>query len=575
MKATSLFGVLTVAHLLMLAGHSVPVSPWTPAAYLWQDLLTALLFGAIDHTLKRPWVGWTIYAILILYSAINVPVARILSSPLTWTMMRAARGPLLDSIRYYVSLESIGSIVVVLISAVVFPLLLSRLKFQLRPSIVLAAIVVTAIGPIASAHVETSGKHRNAYGVLLPVRIEQVRSEDTSQWRTPPFPTGMKLDPLAQYRGAATGRNVVLIALESTAAQYLGIYGANPDPMPNLSRLAQQSIVFERAYTVYPESIKELLAVLCARYPAFHTPAESYANVPCLSLAQRLADVGYRTALFHSGRFMYLGMEAVIRNRGFETLEDAGAIGGNVNSSFGVDEPAAVERILKWIDALPQGKPFFVTYLPVAGHHPYATPARGPFPGDTEFTNYLNALHYGDESLGGLLRGLRERNLEDKTLFVVFGDHGEAFGQHEGNLGHSLFIYDENVRVPFFVGMPGIIQKQIRARHTASLIDTMPTILDLLGLPIPQNSQGSSLLESRDNMALFFTDYSLGFLGLRDGCWKYILEVDSQRSKLYDVCVDREETKDRSVDEGLRVNRYRQILQDWITAQTLPRKSAE
>jgi hypothetical protein len=573
MRAASLFGVLTVAHLLMLAGHSMPMSLWTPAAYLWQDLLTSLLFAAVDHAMKRPKLGWMLYAALVLYSAINVPIARILSSPLTWTMMRAARGPLLDSIRYYLTLENIGAIMAVLTAAVVFPVVLHRLKFQLPPSIVVAAIVVTAIGPIASTHLETAGKHRNAYGVLLPVRIERGGSEGGIEWRTPPFPSDLPVDPLGHLRGAARGRNIVLIALESTAAQYLGIYGSTPDPMPNLSRLAEQSIVFDRAYTVYPESIKELLAVLCSRYPAFQTPAESYARVPCPSLAQTLADAGYRTALFHSGRFMYLGMEAVIRNRGFETLEDAGAIGGNVNSSFGVDEPAAVERIFNWIDALPQGQPFFVTYLPVAGHHPYATPTPGPFAGNTEFANYLNALHYGDESLGELFRGLRERNLEDKTVFVVFGDHGEAFGQHEGNLGHSLFIYDENVRVPYLIGMPGIIKQQIRARQTASLIDTTPTILDLLGLPIPQKSPGSSLLESRNNMALFFTDYSLGFLGLRDGCWKYILEVDSQRSKLYDVCTDPGETRDRTSDESLRVERYRKALQDWISAQALPPRS--
>ena len=75
---------------------------------------------------------------------------------------------------------------------------------------------------------------------------------------------------------------------------------------------------------------------------------------------------------------MYLGMEGIVKGRGFETLEDAGAIGGRVNSSFGVDEPAAVERILGWIDSLPKGQPFFITYLPVAGHHPYATPEPGP-----------------------------------------------------------------------------------------------------------------------------------------------------------------------------------------------------
>ena len=77
----------------------------------------------------------------------------------------------------------------------------------------------------------------------------------------------------------------------------------------------------------------------------------------------------------------------------------------------------------------------------------------------------------------------------------------------------------------------------------------MPTILDLLGIPVPlEQLKVPRCWESRDNMALFFTDYSLVLLGLRDGCWKYILEVDSQRSKLYDVCVDREETKDRSVN---------------------------
>src|SRR5262249_28590167 len=153
-----------------------------------------------------------------------------------------------------------------------------------------------------------------------------------------------------------------LIALESTAAQYLSIYGAHQDPTPNLTRFAQHSIVYERAYTVYPESIKGLFAVLCSRYPAFQTTAEVDARGPCPSLAQTLTDAGYRTSLFHSGRFMYLGMEDLVQNRGYQTLEDAGAIGGNVNSTFGVDEPAAVARILNWIDSLPKDQPFFITY---------------------------------------------------------------------------------------------------------------------------------------------------------------------------------------------------------------------
>ena len=57
-----------------------------------------------------------------------------------------------------------------------------------------------------------------------------------------------------------------------------------------------------------------------------------------------LARAGYRTALFHSGRFTYLGMDAVVAQQRFDTAEDAGAIGGNVQSSFGVDEPATVDQ---------------------------------------------------------------------------------------------------------------------------------------------------------------------------------------------------------------------------------------
>jgi phosphoglycerol transferase MdoB-like AlkP superfamily enzyme len=504
------------------------------------------------------------YAVLVLYIAINVPIARVLSSPLTWTMIRAARGPLLDSIRFYVTPSTIASIILVLAAGLLMPLALARLRPSVRPILILAAIVVMASGPLASTRIETSGFHRNAFGVLWPVHVGQTAVNDGRGFRNPPIPEEAPLDELTRFRGLAAGRNVLLIALESTAAQYLSIYGAAKDPTPNLTKLAQHAIVFDRGYTVYPESIKGLFAVLCSRYPAFQTPAETDARGRCTPLAQSLADAGYQTSLFHSGRFMYLGMEDLVRNRGFQTLEDAGAIGGNVNSSFGIDEPAAVARILTWIDSLPKNQPFFITYLPVAGHHPYATPERGPFREENEFGGYLNALHYGDQAFGELLHGLRERNLEEKTLFVIYGDHGEAFGQHDGNIGHSLFIYDENVRVPFVIAAPGLIEEQVRVRQTASLIDTAPTILDLLGRPVPPDSQGLSLLNPSNNMALFFTDYSLGFLGLYDSCWKYIYEIESDRSKLFDVCRDSEETADLSAQQSLRVNAYRENLKTWI-----------
>jgi arylsulfatase A-like enzyme len=208
-----------------------------------------------------------------------------------------------------------------------------------------------------------------------------------------------------------------------------------------------------------------------------------------------------------------------------------------------------------------------VTYLPIAGHHPYASSAVGPFPGADDFARYMNAVHEGDAALGQLLRGLRERQLDDNTLVVVFGDHGEAFGEHPGNFAHTLFIHEENVRIPYLIAAPGAFTEAIRVKRVASVIDTAPTILDLLGLPAAPAHQGTSLLAPQSRMALYYTDYSLGWLGLTDGCWKYLYEIDSRRSRLFDVCKDPGESADRAPEAPARVEAYRDRVLAWAAAQ--------
>ena len=99
------------------------------------------------------------------------------------------------------------------------------------------------------------------------------------------------------------------------------------------------------------------------------------------------------------------------------------------------------------------------------------------------------------------------------------------------------------------------------------MIDTAPTILELLGLPPNDGYQGSSLLDPVPRMALYYTDYSLGWLGLTDGCWKYLYEIDGRRSRLYDVCRDPGETVDRSPEEPGRTAAYLDRVTAWAAAQ--------
>jgi glucan phosphoethanolaminetransferase (alkaline phosphatase superfamily) len=572
MKALALLGVFLIAKLAVVAGRPAELSAWGLIAYFWQDVLVALLFGLLDLAIRRAWVGWMLYGAAVLYVAINVPIARLLSSPLTWPMIGAAGGTLSDSIKHHATPGNIALMLLILIVAAALPWLLNRFDVRSRPALVLAALVVVVAGPFASSRVETIGLYRNPLMALvttamprLPASVAGVEWE--KDWRASPLPPLTTGEDLSGWRASAAGRNVVLIVLESAGARYLLPYGASRDPMPNLTKLSETALVFEEAYAVYPESIKALFSTLCSRYPAMDTKTESYSSIATASVASVLKNAGYRTALFHSGRFMYLGMDAVVENRGYEVLEDAGAIGGNHESSFGVDEESTVKRALAWMDSLPRGEQFFLTYLPIAGHHPYETPEPGPFPEQEEPDRYLNALHYADASLGLLLEGLRERGLYPNTLFIIFGDHGQAFGQHEGNYGHSLFLYEENIRVPYLIASPGLITQQVRVAKTISLIDTAPTVLDLLGLPQPAGYQGVSALEAKPAMALFYTDYSLGLMGLRDGCWKFIDEIESGRAKLFDLCRDADETNDLSDSHPERVTAYRGLLRRWAEAQ--------
>ncbi|MBI3263828.1 MAG: sulfatase [Acidobacteria bacterium] len=532
MRAARLFVVFATAKLVVLWGRELPPSLWTPLVYLWQDLAVALVFLGVERTIRRDWAARIAFGALVGLTAVNVPVTRVLSSPLTMPMLRAARGTLADSIRYHATLDNLAGVAIVLMVAILLSFS-GRLRFVGGWKTVTAAAAVALVGALATSRVDTAGLERHPLVALLRTSVSRVQAAPMeTDWRASPFSaqradvrsgsrfatdhdftagTATKIrsvsdggasgwgpvritEDLARLRATGAGRNVLLVVLESTAARYLRAYGAAEDPTPNLTALAARSIVFEHAYAVYPESVKGLVSVLASRYPGFDVPAERHAAAASPSLATLLAAQGYDTALFHSGRFMYLGMAEIVKAAGFSILEDAGDIGGHRSSSFGIDEAAAVSRILDWIDARPPGRRFFAAYLPIAGHHPYVYGTPGPFPENREIDRYRSALFEGDRALGQLIDGLRARGLDRSTLLVVAADHGEAFGQHAGNYGHTLALFDENVRVPLVFAMAGVPNASLRVQRPASLIDVAPTIVDLMGLETPRAFQGESLL---------------------------------------------------------------------------------
>jgi hypothetical protein len=585
--ALCLLTVLLIAKVIVLwrAGVSVGAASWP--AFVWQDIAVALAVAVVEKT--RPGLvfsrksrsqvidskqlamssfgektspGLVFYAAIAVYVAVNVAVAGVLSSPLTWPMIRAARGPLADSISLYLTAPTLVPVIAVLLAGALAPLLFRHLRRAPRWLVALS-IATAVVGAAISPRVDTRGFDRNALTALVVWPRVSAAVPTSAAWRDSAFEPAPA--PQLIETGAARGMNVVIVILESTAAQYLKMYGAAENPMPALERIGQTSLVFDAAYAAYPESIKGLYAAMCARSPRFGATMEATLAAPdgpCDSPARAFGRAGYATSLFHSGRFGYLGMDALVASLGFDTLADAGTIGGHVQSSFGVDEAATIASTLAWIDAT-AGKPFFTVYMPAAGHHPYASNLPGPFAGDDDLSRYRNALHETDAALASLVAGLDARGQLARTMLIVFGDHGEAFGQHPGNVGHTLFIHDENVHVPYLISIPGVTTRQTHVPSPVSVLDTAPTLFDLAGLPPSSGTEGRSLLAPGARIAPFFADYSLGWLGLRDGCWKYQFNINATQSHLFNVCEDPAESIDRASEQHVRVATYRKTVTNW------------
>jgi arylsulfatase A-like enzyme len=206
----------------------------------------------------------------------------------------------------------------------------------------------------------------------------------------------------------------------------------------------------------------------------------------------------------------------------------------------------------------------------VQTHHPYEPPPGRPlldFFGDAKPTDdydlgrYLNVLHETDRQIGRLFAALRHAKLDEDTLVVIVGDHGEAFGAPHEAYGHGTALYEENVHVPMIIWSPRLFPHGGRSPIIGSHVDVNHTITDILGVPPAPSWQGRSLFDpERRPRAYFFVANDNYQLGVREDGWKYILDATNGHEELYDLRSDPEEQRNRSAEHPDICRRLRQRL---------------
>lgn len=291
---------------------------------------------------------------------------------------------------------------------------------------------------------------------------------------------------------AKPASNVVFITIDTLRADHVGCYGYKQIKTPNIDTLASDGVRFDRAFAVVPVTLPSHSSMMTGTYPmlsGMHDFSGNKLSPLQPTLASILKQSGYQTgaviaaAVLDSRFGLNQGFDFYYDHFDFSRLDEA-----NLDE---MERPGNIvgDVALDWLAKNSQKKFFLWMHL-YDPHFPYHPPE--PYSSEYAAHPYDGEIAFADEQVGRVLRFLKEKGIYKNTIIVLCGDHGESLGEH-GEKTHGFFIYNATMHVPLIIRMP----EEPTARTVddpVSLVDLMPTVLNAVGLEIPSQVQGRSLI---------------------------------------------------------------------------------
>jgi arylsulfatase A-like enzyme len=380
---------------------------------------------------------------------------------------------------------------------------------------------------------------------------------------------------------AAGDLNVLLVTIDTLREDHCSVSGYARPTTPGLERLAEQGVRMELAYAPTSTTGPTHASIFTSLYPIAHGVRKNGMRLDeeIGTLAEALKEAGYRTGAVVSSfvldaKFGYA--------RGFDSYEDdfdpatatifRSEFDGQVaEGAFDRRADETTRQAVRMIEDLARGDaPFFAFVHYFDPHYPYTPPDgyASMFPSGSAdelsvaISAYDGEIAFADREVDVLLRFLERLGLDDDTLVVVTADHGEGLMEH-GHMKHGVQIYEEAVRVPLLFRLPGRLAGGRSLEEPVELLDLMPTILDLAGVPAGEELQGLSLagpllgtgrLEPDRAVYLHRRHYDAQRIGeievagekfgVRVGPWKYIEGEAEGSRELFNLSDDPEERVD-------------------------------
>jgi arylsulfatase A-like enzyme len=411
--------------------------------------------------------------------------------------------------------------------------------------------------------------------------------------------------------------NIILLVIDSLRPDHLSITGYPRDTSPNIDRLIAEGTYFSNAFTVLPNTNPTFASILTGMYPHSHKIRMMFHNQlkPGLSTLQGiLKSHNYNTAYTKSGIHFgdgteknfdfcdpltsklknkmkrvqykllhpntYLGMAEQQFNTAISWIKK------NLNKKFFL---MLHTNDLHWPYLVP--KPYQEMFDPMyKGNHDFATLSEGKISrGDLIFghkklpedeikhaiAHYDGGIKYIDEQVGKLVKFLEMCNLEQETILILTADHGENFGEHGYYFQHGEHLYNQCLKIPLIIKNPKLIPKNKKINSLVQILDLMPTILELVHIPLVDKLDGISLVplingqpsklrefafaESVENYfngnkKIFFKGVKGKWRMMISGKWKIILIPHPENNifELYDLESDPDE-KNNLIDQNKEI----------------------
>jgi len=381
--------------------------------------------------------------------------------------------------------------------------------------------------------------------------------------------------------------NILLFTLDTTRADHIGCYGYRRIETPNIDRIAGQGFLFKNATAQAPLTLPSHSSIFTGTYPLFHGVRDNggfYLGSERTTLAKVLQQAGWATSAF-VGAFVLDSRWGL--NQGFDYYYDNFDFAKYKTISLDSVQREGGEVVKAFFDwfATNSQKKFFSWLHFYDPHSPYEPPE--PYKtdyGGRPWGLYDGEIAYVDTLIGNVVAELTARNLLEKTILIIVGDHGESLGEHNES-GHAFFIYDATQSVPLIVRIPLLrLQGKIIGSQVQN-VDIMPTVLELLGLPIPREVQGRSFLrqllgkksdpERPAYSETYYPLYHYGWSelkGLRTRQHKFI---QAPRPELYDLVNDPGERSNIYSPDSSLSRRFERDLKDFqkrMSAQGIENK---